>query len=105
MRIALIGAALCYSAGAQTKEYIRLNGRVIAIESPGACTSASSAISFRSSGNNGSGLLPDLSVDPNWKMVSNPGTYGGSSTTDAIVLSNIPDGFSPTFVFITTMST
>ena len=34
VRIALIGAALCCNAGAQTKEYIRLNGRVVAIENP-----------------------------------------------------------------------
>ena len=34
LRIALLVGALCCNLGAQTKEYIRLNGRVIAIESP-----------------------------------------------------------------------
>ena len=97
LRIALLVVALCCDLGAQTKEYIRLNGRVIAIESPTtsgvtACAAASNVLSFRSTGNSGSALLQDGTVDPNWKMVSNPGSFGGISTTDAIVLSNMPGG-------------
>lgn len=76
---------------AQVKELIRLNGRVVAIENASSCSTAVSTLSFRSTGHNGS-LLTDGSVDPNWKMVSNPSTYGGSSGTDAIVTSGLTGG-------------
>lgn len=86
-----VGIVAPFLSNAQVKEIIRVNGRVVAIENASSCSTASSVLIFRSTGFNGS-LLTDGSVDPNWKMVSNPSTYGGSSGTEAIVTSSLTGG-------------
>lgn len=86
----ILGSLSQAIVGQPTKEYIRLNGRVVAIESTAPaspCASAQPALPFRSTGHTGSALVGDNSVDPNWRMVSNPSTFLG---TNAIV-------FTPTY--------
>lgn len=68
-----------------TKEFIRVNGRVVAIESsapPSICASAQTDLPFRGTGHSGSALFADGTVDPNWRLVSNPSAF---LSTNAIV--------------------
>ncbi len=71
------------SAQPPAKEYIRVNGRVVAIENqlPAACQGVVSALPLRNSGIdvNGNLITVTAGIDPNWKLISNPADYGGPS--------------------------
>lgn len=66
-----------------SKEYIRVNGRVLAIENqtPSACQGVSATLPLRNTGLdlNGNVITVIGAIDPTWKLISNPANYGGPS--------------------------
>jgi hypothetical protein len=69
--------------GQPNKEYIRVNGRVVAIESQqsAVCQGVSSALPLRNTGIDANGNVMTVSgtIDLNWKLISSPSNYGGPS--------------------------
>jgi hypothetical protein len=81
----LFGVAL--TAQTPSKEYIRVNGRVVAIESPlpAVCQGVNSTLPLRNTGIDASGNVITVNgiIDPHWKLISNPADYGGPSLDQA----------------------